>query len=137
MSASTADINDFSASFAPAPAPTQPARWHRHALSAASVGLKAVNTLLLGLILPVLLFALWWIATERHWVAEQILPPPAFVWDSFKEVLVSGELLGHVGFSAVRVAWSLLIGGSVGLLLGFGMGLSPTFKAYVFPTFDV
>lgn len=133
MSASTADIDVFPASFARA----EPARWHRHALAAARTGLEAAQTVLLGLILPALLFALWWIATERQWVAEQILPPPAFVWDSLKEVLASGELLGHVGFSAVRVAWSLLIGGSAGLLLGFGMGLSPTFKAYVFPTFDV
>ncbi|MBH2018463.1 MAG: ABC transporter permease [Burkholderiales bacterium] len=133
MSASTADINVFPVSFARA----ESARWHRHALGAAKAGLKAAHTLLLGLILPVLLFALWWIATEHHWVAEQILPPPAFVWDSLKDVLASGELQGHVMFSAARVAWSLLIGGSVGLLLGFGMGLSRTFKAYVFPTFDV
>ncbi|CAM3679265.1 ABC transporter permease [Polaromonas hydrogenivorans] len=133
MSASTADINVFPASFARA----EPARWHRHALGAAKAGLKAVHTLLLGLILPALLFALWWIATERHWVAEQILPPPAFVWESLKDVLASGELLDHVKFSAARVAWSLLIGGSAGLILGFGMGLSRTFKAYVFPTFDV
>lgn len=133
MSASTADINVFPVSLAR----NQPAGWHRHVLAAAKAGLKAGQTLLLGLILPALLFALWWIATERHWVAEQILPPPAFVWDSLKYVLESGELLDHVKFSAVRVAWSLLIGGSAGLLLGFGMGLSPTFKAYVFPTFDV
>ncbi|MBF4499600.1 ABC transporter permease, partial [Vibrio vulnificus] len=61
----------------------------------------------------------------------------ALVWDSLKDVLQSGELLGHIKISASRVAWSLLIGGSAGLLLGFGMGLSRTFKAYVFPTFDV
>ena len=133
MSASTANINVFPVYAGR----TEQASGHRHALAAARTGLKAVQTLLLGLILPALLFALWWIATERQWVAEQILPPPAFVWDSLKEVLASGELLRHVGFSAVRVAWSLLIGGSAGLLLGFGMGLSPTFKAYVFPTFDV
>ena len=134
MSASTADLDVFPASFAQAEAPP---RWHRHVLGSARAALKAVQTLALGLILPALLFALWWLATERQWVAEQILPPPAFVWDSLKYVLESGELLGHVGFSASRVAWSLLIGGAIGLVLGFGMGLSRTFKAYVFPTFDV
>jgi sulfonate transport system permease protein len=133
MSASTDDINVF-------PAPVEqsaPAHLRRHLVDAARYLLTSSTTLLLGLILPLLLFALWWTAAERHWVAEQILPPPAFVWDSLKDVLQTGELLGHVKFSAARVGWSLLIGGSIGLILGFGMGLSRTVKAYIFPTFDV
>jgi sulfonate transport system permease protein len=96
----------------------------------------AALTVALGSILPGLLFGLWWLATDRHWVAEQILPSPAFVWESLGIVLESGELQGHVVFSAKRVAWSLLIGGGAGLLLGLSMGLSRTIKAYVFPTFD-
>jgi sulfonate transport system permease protein len=133
MSASTDDIHVF-----PAPLNSSaPNHLRRHLADASQYLLTSSSTILLGLILPALLFALWWTATERHWVAEQILPPPAFVWESLKDVLQSGELLNHVKFSAVRVAWSLLIGGSIGLLLGFGMGLSRSFRAYVFPTFDV
>jgi sulfonate transport system permease protein len=90
----------------------------------------------LGLILPALLYALWWTAADRHWIAEQILPSPAFVWESLGIVWDSGELQGHVGHSARRAALSLLIGGGVGLLLGFAMGLSERVKAYVFPTFN-
>lgn len=88
-----------------------------------------------ALILPILLFALWWITADRHWIAEQILPSPAFVWQSFKDVIDTGELLEHVGHSVRRAAWSLLIGGGIGLTLGLAMGLAPNFKAYVFPTF--
>jgi len=133
MSASTDDINVF-----PVSAPLKPqATILRHVADAAHHVLHAVSTVLLGLILPGLLFALWWTAAERHWIAEQILPPPAFVWDSLKDVLQTGELLDHVKFSAIRVGWSLLIGGTIGLMLGFGMALSRSFKAYVFPTFDV
>lgn len=98
---------------------------------------RALLTLLLALILPLALFGLWWVTAEHHWIAEQILPSPAFVWESFQIVWDSGELLGHVKFSASRVAWSLLIGGGAGLILGFAMGLSPRIKAYVFPTFHV
>lgn len=93
-------------------------------------------TVVLGLILPALLYGLWWTAADRHWIAEQILPSPAFVWESLGIVWDSGELLGHVGHSARRAALSLLIGGGIGLVLGFGMGLSERVKAYVFPTFN-
>ena len=133
MSASTDDINVFPVSLSP----QAPSGLRRHVLDAAQAVAKGSLNALLGLILPGLLFLLWWTAAERHWIAEQILPPPALVWDSLKDVLQTGELLGHVKVSALRVGWSLLIGGAIGLILGFGMGLSRTFKAYVFPTFDV
>ncbi|MGQ0597998.1 ABC transporter permease [Aquabacterium sp.] len=133
MSASTDDIHVFPVTTLPG----ESASVRQPLLEAAQFLLKALGHVLLGSILPALLFALWWTAAERHWVAEQILPPPAFVWESLRDVLQTGELLGHVKFSAARVGWSLLIGGAIGLVLGFGMGLSRTFKAYVFPTFDV
>lgn len=133
MSASTDDIHVFPVTTLPG----ESASVRQPLLEASQFLLKALGHVLLGSILPALLFALWWTAAERHWVAEQILPPPAFVWESLRDVLQTGELLGHVKFSAARVGWSLLIGGAIGLVLGFGMGLSRTFKAYVFPTFDV
>ncbi|MGC3944561.1 MAG: ABC transporter permease [Chryseolinea sp.] len=139
MSASTDDINVFPVTAGPAVSglPGESAGARKQVAQAGATLLKAVGTVLLGCVLPGLLFALWWTAAERHWIAEQILPPPAFVWESLKDVLQSGELLGHVKVSALRVAWSLLIGGGIGLVLGFGMALSRTLKAYVFPTFDV
>jgi sulfonate transport system permease protein len=91
----------------------------------------------LGLLLPAALFALWQLAVKRQWLPEQILPGPDLVWQSFKDLWESGELLDHLAISAKRVGWSLLIGTSVGLVLGFGMGLSRTVRDYVLPTFDV
>lgn len=91
----------------------------------------------LGLLLPAALFALWQLAVRRQWLPEQILPGPDLVWQSFKELWDSGELLDHLAISAKRVGWSLLIGTGIGLVLGFGMGLSRTVRAYVLPTFDV
>jgi len=111
----------------------RPALWHGALASGARLLLIAAA----GLVLPALLFALWWTATVRHWVPEQILPPPALVWQSLAELWHSGELQSHLEISAARVAWSLLIGGSAGLLLGLAMGLSKTAKAYLYPTFDV
>lgn len=90
-----------------------------------------------GLVLPALIVLLWWAAAERHWVPGQLLPAPALVWQTLHELWVSGDLHSHLAFSASRVAWSLLIGGSAGLLLGFGMGLSRTLRAYLYPSFNV
>ncbi|MET0351535.1 MAG: ABC transporter permease [Rhizobacter sp.] len=90
-----------------------------------------------GLVLPALLFGLWLAAVAGQWAPEQILPSPALVWQSFAELWQSGELQDHLAISASRVAWGLLIGGTGGLFLGFAMGLSSTFRAYVRPTFDV
>jgi sulfonate transport system permease protein len=89
------------------------------------------------LLLPAAIFGLWLLAVNRLWLPEQILPAPSLVWQSLTELWQSGELQSHLQISATRVGWSLLIGTTAGLLLGLGMGLSRTIKAYVFPSFDV
>lgn len=91
----------------------------------------------LGLIFPLLLFYLWQIATERAWLPPQLLPEPAFVWETLVDMVTSGELVGHLAVSLQRVLWSVLIGGSIGLAIGFAMGLSKTAKAYLHPSFSL
>ena len=95
---------------------------------------RLLRVALAGLVLPALLLGLWWLTAERAWIAPQILPSPAFVWESLCLVVESGELWPHIGRSAQRVAWSLLLGGGAGLALGFGIGLSSTLRAYLLPT---
>ncbi|UXY16056.1 ABC transporter permease [Chitiniphilus purpureus] len=91
----------------------------------------------LGAVLPLTLFALWQYAVDRQWLAEQILPPPALVWQSLVELWDSGELVEHLTISLARVAWSFAIGGSAGLVLGAALGLSRSARAYVYPSFSV
>ena len=126
-------IEASSPPFAGAVRPATPAPL-RAALAAARHALLVAAA---GALLPALLFALWWTAAHRHWIPEQILPSPALVAQSLQELWASGELQSHLEISAARVAWSLAIGGSAGLLLGLAMGLSRTVKAYLYPTFDV
>jgi len=90
-----------------------------------------------ALLLPSALLVLWQVAVHKQWMPEQILPAPGLVWQTLLELWESGDLQTHLLISASRVGWSLLIGTAVGLLFGFGMGLSRTVKAYVAPTFDV
>ena len=53
---------------------------------------------LLPWLLPLTLFALWWLASRNHWMSEQILPTPALVWSSAVE-LAGGELWSHLAIS--------------------------------------
>jgi sulfonate transport system permease protein len=100
-------------------------------LASGSVNLAA------GLILPLLLLALWQYAVERHWLAEQILPPPVLVWQSLLELWDSGDLTAHLAISLQRLGWSLLIGGGAGFILGVIMGVSRAVQAYVYPSFQL
>ncbi|HSC79044.1 MAG TPA: ABC transporter permease [Chitinolyticbacter sp.] len=90
-----------------------------------------------GALLPLALFALWQYAVDRQWLAEQILPPPSLVWQSLLELWDSGELVDHLTISLSRVAWSFVIGGGTGLVLGVALGLSRQVRAYVYPSFSV
>lgn len=112
-----------------------PAGVARQGKEAAAILARWSIRLAAGLLLPALLWGLWWVAADRTWIAPQILPPPVFVWESFGVVWASGELLEHVGHSVSRVAWSLLWGGGAGVVLGLAMGLSASLRAYVLPTF--
>ena len=103
---------------------------------AAACGAR-ILALAAGLVLPLLLLGLWQYAVERHWLAEQILPPPALVRDSLVELWQNGDLTSNLAISLKRLGWSLLIGGGSGLLLGIAMGISPTVKAYVYPSFQL
>lgn len=134
MSASTDDRSVFPDLVAPPQATRWPDIVAHGATAVAWLGRRVLRTGL-ALILPVLVWGLWWVTAERQWLPEQILPAPAFVWESFEIVWDSGELLTQVQHSARRVAWSLLLGGGSGLLLGFALGLSATLRAYILPTF--
>ena len=84
---------------------------------------------------PLAVLLLWWVAARFEWIAPQVLPSPEAVALTVKESLVSGELWGHLKISLMRVVAGFGAGLVGGLLLGVAMGLSPTFKSYVYPLF--
>ncbi|PPD55158.1 MAG: sulfonate ABC transporter [Methylotenera sp.] len=90
-----------------------------------------------GILFPLLVLALWQLAFEKNWLPVQILPPPSLVWQTFWELIDSGDLTSNLWISIQRIAWSVLIGGGVGLAIGFAIGLSKRAYAYLYPTFDV
>jgi sulfonate transport system permease protein len=87
-----------------------------------------------ALALPATLLALWQLVAEREWISPLILPPPAIVGQTLRELWSDGTIGSNLAVSAVRVAKGFGIGAAIGLSLGAAFGLSSTFRAYVQPT---
>ncbi|MDD0974444.1 ABC transporter permease [Pseudomonas fontis] len=85
--------------------------------------------------LPLLLAALWWLASRNQWMSEQILPAPALVWHSALE-LAQGELWSHLAISLQRLLVGLLLGVAAGAVLGAWLGASRRAERLVLPTFN-
>jgi len=97
--------------------------------------LPGVGRLLLAWPVPLAVLLLWHIAARNEWIAPQVLPSPEAVAATFVDALQSGELIENLRISLWRVFAGFGVGLVGGLLLGVAMGLSPTFKDYIYPLF--
>jgi sulfonate transport system permease protein len=86
---------------------------------------------------PLLVLALWALASALAWAPEQILVPPLQVLAAGRELFDSGELGEHVSVSLVRLLSGFAIGSLAGILFGLLVGLSPRLDAYTAPSFQV
>ena len=84
---------------------------------------------------PLALLLLWHLSSVWGWAPEQVLPPPAQVFRTFADMVVSGEIWSNLQISLVRVFTGFGIGLLGGLVLGSVMGLSPTARDYLYPLF--
>lgn len=75
-------------------------------------------------ILPILLIVVWAILSNLDVISRKILPLPQDVLFSFRDLLFSGKLIEHISISFQRAFIGFLIGGGIGLVLGFINGLS-------------
>ncbi|KAB3539116.1 ABC transporter permease [Bacillus safensis] len=90
-----------------------------------------------GLVLPVLLIAVWQIIAGSQIVSSTVLPSPVLIAESFRELIRSGELFGHLYISLYRAICGFLLGGGLGLLLGVCVGFSKNTEQYVDPTLQM
>lgn len=74
--------------------------------------------------LPVLLLAVWQLAVSAGWLSTRILPAPSAVIEAGVALVRSGEIWTHLAISGWRAGIGFLIGGGIGLSLGFITGLS-------------
>lgn len=116
------------------PSPARPVRKVEVPRSRAwsvSLGDKALPWLL-----PLLLLGLWYLGVERGWLSEQVLPPPAYVYQALSDLVSSGDLWMNATASLQRVVVGFSLGALLGVALGLAMGLSRTLEDYLLPTFN-
>jgi sulfonate transport system permease protein len=74
------------------------------------------------------LVLVWELLSRAGVLSHVLLPAPGAVLRAALTASLHGGLLQHLGVSALRAAAGLLVGGSLGLLLGFATGLSRTLQ---------
>ncbi|WP_439686530.1 ABC transporter permease [Cupriavidus oxalaticus] len=112
------------------PAATQRAAPPRKALN-----WRHATRWLLAWPVPLALLLVWYVASRHAWIPPQVLPAPEDVARTLADLWTSGELQANLAISALRVAGGFGVGLLGGLALGAAMGLSPTLRDYVYPTF--
>ncbi|MCO4888004.1 ABC transporter permease [Cupriavidus sp. WGtm5] len=120
---SVADSLSLPAAAAPrVAAPRRPLRWQDAA------------RWLLAWPVPLALLLVWYVAARNAWIPPQVLPAPEDVARTLADLWQSGELQANLAISALRVAGGFAVGLAGGLARA-AMGLSPTLRDYVYPTF--
>jgi sulfonate transport system permease protein len=111
-------------------------REQRTAAPPSSPGIARVpfSGILIGLLLPIALVALWqYLSTSGAHSASQ-LPTPASVGAALVELIERGTFWTHVAISLQRVLLGFAIGASIGIAVGSLVGLSSIASKLLSPT---
>jgi sulfonate transport system permease protein len=96
---------------------------------------RATRRKLRGIVLPILLLALWEVSSRTGLVDPRFLPPlETIAGTAWKETL-DGALLTHLGASLSRNLAGFAIGAMLGIAFGAALGLSRTAGQLFGPTF--
>jgi sulfonate transport system permease protein len=87
-------------------------------------GGNSVSRRVLPWIVPVLILIAWEYAARSGVLSSRVLPEPLAVVRAAWQLLLTGELWNNLKVSAGRAFAGLLVGGGLGLMLGFLTGLS-------------
>ncbi|WP_139991204.1 ABC transporter permease [Paenibacillus paridis] len=98
--------------------------------------IQSVN-LLLGVLLPVILLAVWQIAGWMGKLNPTLLPTPGVIVQEFVSLVASGELLRHLGVSTWRALLGFLLGGGLGLAAGLWVGFSYKTERLIDPSLQM
>jgi len=94
---------------------------------------QALKPLLIGLILPASLLALWQIAADRDWVNTLFYPAPSVILERTRDHLLDGKLLDDSRITLKRLAIGFALGAGPGVVVGLGAGLVPFIRRAIYP----
>lgn len=88
-----------------------------------------------GLVIPIVILAVWQAVSTNGLVAASVLPSPWMVWQAAVDLTQRG-LYGHyIAISTQRVLVGFAAGAAIGLALGAVVGLSTSANSLLAPTF--
>lgn len=105
----------------------------RSTMSAGSRNLRARTERVVSTLSPILLLLLWESLVRVGLLDARFFPAPTGVVGTFWDLIVSGELLHHLGVSGGRSLIGFALGAVPGLVIGLSMGLFPLVRAGVWP----
>jgi len=91
---------------------------------------------LVSFISPIILLLVWAWVTHLQLISPQLLASPLQIFDSFQELVASGDLQEHLLKSLSRLVFGYSIGAFAGLLFGILMALSKNVEDYFHPLFQ-
>jgi ABC-type nitrate/sulfonate/bicarbonate transport system permease component len=88
---------------------------------------------LISLASPVLLLILWELMVRGGVLDARFFPAPSSIYSTLVALIRDGSLWDNTSASLMRLFWGFLLGGIPALLLGIGMGLNRTLRAFIDP----
>ena len=86
-----------------------------------------------GLVLPALLVVLWEVLSRFGWAPPNLLPAPSAVAKALRDLWLSGELMGHIEITLIRVFLGFLLGTAVATVLAALTGYSTLWRRLLDP----
>ncbi len=103
-------------------------------LSEMTVRRPRVNPeLILGVISPILILAIWEGLVRAGRLNALFFPPPTVVFQTMYRMTLSGDLPAEVGVSLRRVLYGFVLGAAPAVVIGLSMGWSRRVRAFVEP----
>ncbi|MCL2271275.1 MAG: ABC transporter permease [Treponema sp.] len=97
--------------------------------------LRKALWLLFSLILPLLIFILWYTVSRNKLVSSLVLPSPGTVADEFWNQLTAGTLKTDIAVSVKRILSGYSLAATAGIILGVVMGMSRAAEKFFTLTF--
>ena len=89
---------------------------------------KKIQNIIITLALPILFLIFWEWVVQAGYVRATLIPPPTKIWKTFQLLVETGRLQFGLHISFKRVIAGFFIGSLSGTVLGFLVGLFPTFN---------